>query len=119
MPDGREPPGEQPAGGQQGSDLRDYLAEERTFLAWIRTILGVMGLGALLARIDRPSLALGTALVVIGAALSLLAVRRHRRMVRELNRPQFAERAPSRQGAFLALTLAVAGVIMALYLILS
>ena len=27
------------------ADLRDYLAEERTFLAWIRTGIALMGFG--------------------------------------------------------------------------
>jgi putative membrane protein len=32
------------------ADLRNYLAEERTFRAWIRTGVALMGLGVLLAR---------------------------------------------------------------------
>jgi putative membrane protein len=32
------------------ADLRDYLAEERTFLAWIRTSLTLMGFGFVVAR---------------------------------------------------------------------
>jgi hypothetical protein len=31
--------------------LRDYLAEERTFLAWIRTGISLMGFGFVVARI--------------------------------------------------------------------
>jgi inner membrane protein YidH len=115
----KEPATRKAAGGQPGSDVRDYLAEERTFLAWIRTILGLMGVGFVVARIDRFSLWFGTALIAIGAALSLLAVRRHRRVVEELNRPQVADRHASRQGVFLALFLAAAGITMALYLILT
>ena len=32
------------------ADLRDYLAEERTLLAWIRTDLALMGCGFVVAR---------------------------------------------------------------------
>ena len=32
------------------ADLRDYLAAERTFLAWIRTGLALMGFGFVVAR---------------------------------------------------------------------
>ncbi len=32
------------------ADLRDYLAAERTFLAWVRTGVSAMGLGFVVAR---------------------------------------------------------------------
>src|SRR5438552_4600176 len=32
------------------AQLRDYLAEERTFLAWIRTAVALMGFGFVVAR---------------------------------------------------------------------
>ena len=32
------------------SNVRDHLANERTFLAWVRTALGMIGLGFVLAR---------------------------------------------------------------------
>ena len=33
------------------STARDHLANERTFLAWVRTALGLVGLGVLLERL--------------------------------------------------------------------
>jgi uncharacterized membrane protein YidH (DUF202 family) len=39
-----------PVEEKPGADLRDYLAEERTFLAWIRTGLTLMGFGFVVAR---------------------------------------------------------------------
>jgi len=32
------------------ADLRDYLAEERTFLGWVRTGIALMGFGFVVAR---------------------------------------------------------------------
>ena len=39
-----------PVGGKPEADVRDYFAEERTFLAWIRTGLALMGFGFVVAR---------------------------------------------------------------------
>jgi putative membrane protein len=41
---------ERPIGGQPGADVRGYLAEERTFLAWIRTGPALMAFGVVVAR---------------------------------------------------------------------
>jgi putative membrane protein len=116
--------------------LRDYLAEERTFLAWIRTGLALMGFGFVVARFGlflevmqitrgdsgaQPhghSLWFGTAFIAVGVAVNLLSIRRHLRVVGELNREQFAPYRPSQQAVILALFLALIGVAMALYLIL-
>ena len=43
-----EPP--TPAPSRSPSRVRDHLANERTFLAWVRTALGLIGLGFVLAR---------------------------------------------------------------------
>jgi putative membrane protein len=119
------------------ADLRDYLAEERTFLAWIRTGLTLMGFGFVVARFglflevmqitrggSAPqhhvlSLWIGTAFIVAGVAVNLLSIRRHLRLIAELNRGQFTERHASHQAVVLALFLALVGVAMALYLSLA
>jgi putative membrane protein len=127
---------ETPVGGKPEADVRDYLAEERTFLAWIRTGLALMGFGFVVARfglflqeihIDRGgsaaphwfSLWFGTAFIVVGVALHLWSIRRHLRLVGELNRGQLADHRVSQPAVMLALFLALVGVAMALYLTLA
>ena len=46
MPDATEAPGSP----RPESRARDHLANERTFLAWVRTALGLIGVGFVLAR---------------------------------------------------------------------
>jgi putative membrane protein len=118
------------------TDLRDYLAEERTFLAWIRTGIALMGLGFVVARFGifgdeahliqqtpagHPhdfSLWFGAALIAIGATVNLFSAQRFTRLVGQLNRDQFADRSLSRQGVIVALLLALLGIGMAIYLTL-
>ena len=90
-----------PIKGKPVVDLRDYLAEERTFLAWICTGIALMGFGLVVAHFelfaDEPhimrnasdvrapglSFLVGTALVVIGVAVNLFSARRHMRLISE------------------------------------
>jgi hypothetical protein len=50
---------------------------------------------------------IGTAFIAAGVAVSLLSIRRHLRLVGDLNRGQFADRGPSRMAVILALPLAL------------
>jgi putative membrane protein len=118
------------------AELRDYLAEERTFLAWIRTGIALMGFGFVVARFGifedlanipqqlpagQPhelSVWFGAALIAIGAIVNLLSARRFMRLVGDLNRDQFADRSLSKQGAIVALFLALLGIAMTIYLAL-
>ena len=124
-------------GVHPGADVRDYLAEERTFLAWIRTGLALMGFGFVVARFGlflaemqitrgsspapphRFSLWLGTAFIAFGVAMNLLSIRRHVRLVGELNRGQLVDYRPPQESILLALFLALVGVAMAVYLSLA
>ena len=118
------------------ADLRDYLAEERTFLAWIRTGIVFMGFGFVVARFgifgDEPhitqqslsgqphefSLWFGVALIALGVVVNLFYARRFMRLAGELNRDQFGHRSLSKQGAMVALFLALLGIAMTIYLTL-
>jgi putative membrane protein len=84
----------------QKTDLRDALATERTFLAWIRTGLALMGFGFVVARFGLflnqlaliqhvhsvssygLSLWFGTASIVMGVLVFVLSAWRHIRLVR-------------------------------------
>lgn len=56
--------------GDSGSRARDHLANERTFLAWLRTAVNVMALGLAIAKLVHVggghAAAAGTILVVVG-----------------------------------------------------
>ena len=126
-----------PVENKPAADLRDYLAEERTFLAWIRTGLTLMGFGFVVARfglflqvmqITRGDSVpqsheflpwIGTTFIAVGVAVNLFSVRRHLSLVGELNRGQVTAHGSSRQAVILALFLALIGTAMALYLILA
>jgi uncharacterized protein (DUF302 family)/uncharacterized membrane protein YidH (DUF202 family) len=116
------------------ADLRDYLAAERTFLAWIRAGLALMGFGFVVARFGlflqqiqlvnhavaaKPtglSLWFGTALIAAGILAHVGSAWRHMRLVRQLDRGDTSSRSLSYAVAT-ALFLALVGLAMAVYLI--
>jgi uncharacterized protein (DUF302 family)/uncharacterized membrane protein YidH (DUF202 family) len=120
---------------KQKADLRDYLAAERTLLAWIRTGLALMGFGFVVARfglflqqlrlIDRApsarsygvSLWFGTALIAVGVVVNLSSAWRHVRLVRELDQGEPASSRSLTQAVATALFLALVGLAMTIYLI--
>ena len=115
--------------------MRDALAAERTFLAWIRTGLALMGFGFVVARFglflqqlqvieQTPSppayglsLWFGTALMLLGVLVQLLSVWHHLRLMRELARGGPVPIRPSIQAVLIALFLAFLGLAMASYLV--
>lgn|ERR1700752_981001 len=119
------------------ADLRDYLAEERTFLAWIRTGIAMMGFGFLAAHFglfpDGPELArqvsgirphdfalwFGVTLLGVGIIVNLLSAWRYMRVVGALNRGIFVQRAVSKQAVAVAMSLALLGLILTIYMILA
>jgi putative membrane protein len=117
-------------------DPRVYLAAERTFLAWIRTGLGLMGIGFAVSRfglflrelsvteshlpVHTTGLSLwsGVTLVVLGVLVNLLAALRHVQLIHELNSGTWQPGRVSRDAILLGLILAAIGIAMAIYLVL-
>ena len=117
-------------------DPRVYFAAERTFLAWIRTGLGLMGVGFAVsrfglflrelsvsasrvpARTTGLSLWSGVLLVSLGVVVTLSAVLRHVQLVRALRSGTWTAGRVAGDAVVLGLLLAAVGIGMALYLAL-
>ena len=113
----------------------DYLAAERTFLAWIRTGLALMGFGFVVARFGLflealhlgpsnlqiqpygPSFWFGTALIALGVVVNLASAWNHFHLVQRLNRGAPGYNRPSRLAMSVAFILAGVGLAMAIYVI--
>ncbi len=115
-------------------DPRVYFAAERTFLAWIRTGLGLMGVGFAVSRFGLflremratethlPvqatgfSVIAGVGLVALGVVVLVASVLQHLASVRALQAGSWSP-GPSRNAVILALLLAAIGVVMGAYLV--
>jgi len=113
----------------------EYLAAERTFLAWIRTGVALMGLGFVVARFglflqmlqkgpSSPTLEpyglsfwLGTGFIVLGIVVTIGSLWSYVRLVQELKQGGLGFERPSRVAIGVAIALAVGGLAMAIYLI--
>src|SRR5262245_52476992 len=91
-----------PSNASRVEDPRVYLAAERTFLAWIRTSISLMGFGFLIARFalflrgygitanpagtTQPALSnwLGFGMVCVGVIVRVIAATRHRAYIQAL-----------------------------------
>jgi uncharacterized protein (DUF302 family)/uncharacterized membrane protein YidH (DUF202 family) len=120
---------------RQKAALSDYLAAERTVLAWIRTGLALMGFGFVVARFGlflqefqtmqhaaAPqsygfSLWLGTALIAVGVVVNVFAGSHHARLVRQLDLGETEYSRSSAQAVAIAFFLALVGLAMAIYLV--
>jgi putative membrane protein len=88
--------------------ISDHLANERTFLAWIRTSLGLMGFGFVVVKFSifirqisvvldrtapvvtpRYSSVMGIGLVAFGAAIGILSFFRYKRIERQISNPDY------------------------------
>ena len=108
------PAQEQPWDIAGGNNVREHLANERTYLAWIRTSITVVGLGFVIARFgvwlrylssstghtapsphSGYSVPMGALIVIIGALLALLGAWRYRSVRRAIDRQGRAAAGPA------------------------
>jgi len=75
------------------STARDHLANERTFLAWVRTALGLVGLGVLLERLgaggEAIAVAAGLGFISFGGLSLIYAVSRYLWVAKHLEHGMF------------------------------
>lgn len=125
-----------PPGVSTDKKSTEYLANERTFLAWIRTCIAVISLGFVIARFGvwlrelatpiNPrveiqstsfSLLVGVAMMALGSTLAVLAALRYRAINRAIDRGEFE--ADRGLVAFVTLSVALLGAVMIVYLLLT
>ena len=117
-----------------GNDPRVFFAAERTFLAWIRTGLSLMGFGFVVARFGLFlkevagsshtgvktygfSLWAGCAMVLLGAMLNLAAVARHLDVIGKLQRGEDVVTRPSPTAIAVGIVLGLVGIAMVVFLV--
>ena len=117
-------------------DPRVYFAAERTFLAWLRTGLGLMGIGFAVSRFglflrelsaSKSHLSVhamglsvwsGVALVGLGVIVNISAVVRHLQLIHQLTSGTWTAGRVSVDAVVLGCLLAAVGLGMAIYLML-
>jgi len=122
--------------GEGPTDPRTYFAAERTFLAWIRTGVALMGFGFVVARFGlflreiasvqgkltsrQPALSLwaGTGLVLLGVAVNGLSAYRYGKLLRQLARGESPTLNGSPAAVIISVLLAAIGLATAIYLII-
>lgn len=126
---------QKPSSARPKGALSDYLAAERTLLAWIRTGLALMGFGFVVARfglflqqlqfLQRASpeqssgfsLWFGTLLIAAGVLVHIFAGWHHAKLVRVLDRGETSHSHAANQAVAIAFFLALVGLAMAIYLV--
>lgn len=115
--------------------INDHLANERTFLAWIRTSLGIMGFGFVVVKFSlfirqielilkrdivegsqhEYSGVVGVSIVVIGALTVIVAFFKYRKTNKQIEEENFAQ--TSNSITIVAILIFVIGIILSWYLV--
>jgi putative membrane protein len=116
-------------------DPRVYLAAERTFLAWVRTAVSLMGFGFLIARFalflraygmgpqaihGEPtgvSSWAGVGMICVGVSVCVVAASRHRAYIRALEQGVANPPLHIRTSLLVAVILALVGLAMAIHIL--
>jgi putative membrane protein len=119
-------------GSRDDERVRDHLANERTYLAWLRTGISTMGFGVVIAKLRYLFAAagpirasggivhasnIGLVLVVIGLITVVLSARHYVTVRRQIREGRFTASASLAVG--LAVVIALLGVVIIWYLVES
>ncbi len=90
---GSQPLRSSDSSGESGNRARDHLANERTYLAWLRTSIGVLALAAAIARFGPEAQARDKVAVavigVLGLLILVIGTRRYYQVSRDLEQGRF------------------------------
>ena len=123
-----------PSSGETSPDPSTYLAAERSFLAWIRTGIALMGFGFVVARFGlflhelaaakeltklpeaEFSMPVGVLLIGLGVFVNVIAAVRHYRCVKAIDAGEFRETFGTIFAISIAGIVALIGLAVAVYL---
>lgn len=109
------------------NDPRVLFAAERTLLAWVRTVSGLLAMGFLIDRTsmmlpgspDRFGVWIGLAFILAGVALSGMSIAQYRRSVAELRPVEIPAHYWVALAPATALLVGILGVVLSVYLLLA
>lgn len=114
---------------------KEHLANERTFLAWVRTSISLMGFGFVIVKftlflkelafaLDTPDLAsksyssgVGIIMVALGILISVLAYIQYKKNEKQLNNDIFVS--SSLLSLFTMLIILIGGIVLIIYLLFT
>lgn len=99
------------------ANFSDHAANERTFLAWVRTAMALVGFGLALSRLGSaaPSPRVEIALVALGGLVVAIAFLRMHLLLRHIETPQTQPYAGGVLGVTMGLAVAALAALIALF----